>query len=275
MAGAAALAAAARGAGRAALIMHMSYIDYQGDKHDSGPDADAKHRRQATLFQDPQACVFAVGPLLRDACEELAGRQPIMLVPGFPDRPAGTPPDKSLVAITFGRMDRTSDRIKQGRLAVAGFGRALKTKAGYPFPMRRLDAPRLYLIGIGADCAAEAAEAQAFVDTMAERAVNLIALPYDEDRQALMQRLAGANLSLMLSWHEGFGLTGWEAIASGVPLIVGTHSGLYRLIDEELGCTWADTARAFLGGLGVDPAPRAAAGPADPARPLPGDAPWP
>ena len=34
---------------------------------------------------------------------------------------------------------------------------------------------------------------------------------------------------------EGFGLTGWEAIAAGVPLILGRNSGLYRLIDERLG----------------------------------------
>ncbi len=49
-----------------------------------------------------------------------------------------------------------------------------------------------------------------------------------------MQRLSQANLALMLSWHEGFGLTGWEAIAAEVPLIVSENSGLYRLIVDEL-----------------------------------------
>ena len=39
----------------------------------------------------------------------------------------------------------------------------------------------------------------------------------------------------MLSWHEGFGLTGWEAIAAGVPLIVSENSGVYQLVDERLG----------------------------------------
>src|SRR4030095_12023635 len=39
----------------------------------------------------------------------------------------------------------------------------------------------------------------------------------------------------MLSWHEGFGLTGWEAIAAQVPLIISRQSGLYRLVHESLG----------------------------------------
>jgi glycosyltransferase involved in cell wall biosynthesis len=37
---------------------------------------------------------------------------------------------------------------------------------------------------------------------------------------------------MMPSWHEGFGLVGWEAIAAGVPLIVGKGSGLYRWLAE-------------------------------------------
>ena len=39
----------------------------------------------------------------------------------------------------------------------------------------------------------------------------------------------------MLSWHEGFGLTGWEAIAAQVPLIVSQESGLYKLVQESAG----------------------------------------
>jgi tetratricopeptide (TPR) repeat protein len=36
----------------------------------------------------------------------------------------------------------------------------------------------------------------------------------------------------MLSWHEGFGLAGWEAIGAGIPLIVSRNSGVYRLLDS-------------------------------------------
>jgi tetratricopeptide (TPR) repeat protein len=45
--------------------------------------------------------------------------------------------------------------------------------------------------------------------------------------------LKGASVALMPSWHEGFGLVAWEAIAAGVPLIVGKSSGVYRFLEEE------------------------------------------
>ncbi len=38
---------------------------------------------------------------------------------------------------------------------------------------------------------------------------------------------------MMLSWHEGFGLAAWEAIAAGVPLIISKHSGVYKLLEEK------------------------------------------
>jgi len=59
--------------------------------------------------------------------------------------------------------------------------------------------------------------------------------PFTAQREPLFDQLGRANLALMLSWHEGFGLTGWEAIAAQVPLIVSRQSGLYRLVQESVG----------------------------------------
>lgn len=75
-------------------------------------------------------------------------------------------------------------------------------------------------------------------DDTADRKVNLIALPFDENRDELFEKIGRANISLMLSWHEGFGLTGWEAIAGEVPLIVSAKlvfgSFLRRHLESEL-----------------------------------------
>jgi len=81
----------------------------------------------------------------------------------------------------------------------------------------------------------EVEEVRSIVNGEAGRAVNVIALPFDSDRGALFGRLATANMSLMLSWHEGFGLTGWEAIGCEVPLILGRQTGLHDLIQDRLG----------------------------------------
>ena len=65
--------------------------------------------------------------------------------------------------------------------------------------------------------------------------MNILAQPFTAQREPLFDQLGRANLALMLSWHEGFGLTGWEAIAAQVPLIVSRQSGLYRLVQERIG----------------------------------------
>lgn len=236
--GAAALAGVEVAPGsRAALIHHMSYIAYQGFKHDDGEEADAKDAEQKKLFSAPDAALFAVGPLLRDSCRRLSGnaREPVMLIPGFPDRTAGNKATDHLVAISFGRMEAASDRIKQGQLSVAAFGAAIKEACSVAYgPASLKNSPSLYLIGLPAGGSSESKELFKLAEQHAERTVNLIPLPFDQDRKKLLDRLDEANLAFMLSWHEGFGLTGWEAIAAEVPLILSKQSGLFRLLDHSL-----------------------------------------
>ncbi|RTR15684.1 hypothetical protein EJ903_22625 [Azospirillum griseum] len=234
--GAAALAGPDAGGGRAALIHHMSYLAYQGAKHDDGAEAVAKDAEQKTLFRSPGAALFAVGPLLRDSCRRLAGddREPVMLIPGFPDLPTLRPETDRLVAISFGRMEAASDRIKQGQLSVAAFGAAVKEAMGTSLCPPSMRDPRLYLIGLPEDNTQEAQAAFQLAEKHAGRTVNLLPLPFDRDRETLLGRLAEANLAFMLSWHEGFGLTGWEAIAAEVPLILSKKSGLFQLLQETL-----------------------------------------
>ncbi len=224
--------------GRTALIHHMSYTAYQGFKHDDASDAYAKGDRQRALFATPGAHLFAVGPLLRDSCQDMVGDEPTvtMLVPGFAGEPrtAARRPSKGLSVVSFGRMEATSDRIKQGRLALAGFGAAARQgKApGGPATLRQ---PTFHLIGLPSGDGEEARQARAIADNYAGRAMNVLPLPYDENRERLFGTLAQADVSMMLSWHEGFGLTGWEAIAAGVPVVVGENSGLFQLVKETLG----------------------------------------
>lgn len=222
--------------GRAALIHHMSYIAYQGVKHDDAVDADAKDCTQKALFGSKDAKLFAVGPLLRDSCRRLAGdnRTVTMLAPGFPSLPDSRPDPNRIVAVSFGRMDAASDRIKQGQLSVAGFGAALKTAHDSGFCPPVLEDPRFSLIGLPDSVGQEAVAARTLMEKHAGRVVNVLPLPYDENRDRLFGRLAEANMAFMLSWHEGFGLTGWEAIAAELPLIVSEQSGLYKLLNETL-----------------------------------------
>ena len=219
--------------GRSAVIMHMNYADYASYKYGSGSEAVKKEARQRKLFQRADKH-FAVGPVLRDAMRDLVEPPVTMLVPGFADMPI-RPAEHRLTLITFGRMDRESDRIKQGALAVAGFATACRrAKEIIGLPEVLGDNPRMRVIGIREEMGEEEDALRKLAFEKAGREINLVAQPFDEDRPALFDLLGRANIAMMLSWHEGFGLTGWEAVAAEVPLIVTKQSGLYSLVEEAL-----------------------------------------
>lgn len=217
------------GQGKTALIMHMSYLDYQGYKHDSSVAAQNKHNKQREIFEKADR-VFAVGPLLRDRADDFVN-EVTMLIPGLPENiPSVKPQRQRIRAISFGRLDPANDRIKQVSLAVAGFAAACKEareRAGGP-PALKDNSSDLTLLGIADD--KEERELTKLAQTHAGRVIPLHALPYEEEREKLLKHVAESNLALMLSWHEGFGLTGWEAIAAEVPLIVSEQSGLFQFL---------------------------------------------
>jgi tetratricopeptide (TPR) repeat protein len=219
------------GYGQSALIMHMNYADYQAYKGGVGQRAHQKETEQRRLFAKANRC-FANGPLLRDALKDIVGGNVSMLIPGFAGVPA-RPSAHRLHLITFGRMDRESDRIKQGGLAVAGFASAIKQAwSNIGLPEKLKENPQMRVIGIKEPDGDEEHALKSLAFAKAGRQVNLIALTYDENRAQLFGELGRANISLMLSWHEGFGLTGWEAVAGEVPLIVSRQTGLWQLLKE-------------------------------------------
>ena len=220
--------------GYPAVIMHMSYIDYAGIKHSSGVNAVEKEAQQRKIFTQARKH-FAVGPLLRDAMRDMVDGDVTMLVPGFATIPP-KPSTARLTLITFGRMDRESDRIKQGSLAVAGFASACRqARDSSGLPPQLYDNPQMRVIGIAESGGEEERQLRQLAQEKAGRALNILAQPFTAQREPLFDQLGRANLALMLSWHEGFGLTGWEAIAAQVPLIVSKQSGLYRLVQEHIG----------------------------------------
>lgn len=251
---AAALLPKQAGQGKSALIHHMSYVAYTAYKKGNALAAKKNEEEQRRLFRQADE-VFAVGPLLRDSLIDLLdGSKTVrMIVPGLAEiLPA--PLGKTFSGITFGRLDFENDRIKQGRLAIAGFATACReANANTLYPKTLRDNPLLRVIGVSPS-SEEEKELRAFATNKAGRVLNLLPLPYEEDRPRLFDELKRSSIAMMLSWHEGFGLTGWEAIAAEVPLVVSKNSGLYRLIDDQLGapglaCLTVVDIRGWLGDL--------------------------
>jgi Tfp pilus assembly protein PilF len=125
---------------------------------------------------------------------------------------------------------------------VAAFAHAIRrasTDAGLPDCLHGENEPELRLRGVdfeqnrGQDAAAAEQALKAFAEQHAGRAFALSALPFTTERKTLFDDMRKASVALMPSWHEGFGLVAWEAIAAGVPLIVSAKSGVHKLLKDN------------------------------------------
>jgi glycosyltransferase involved in cell wall biosynthesis len=236
--GEAAIAAAQLAGGRSAVIHHMSYDHYESYAENS-QSAQQKTQTQAAMFQKANI-VLAVGPLLRDAAIDRLGnsKSVYMLIPGLAEiNPQEAP--KTFVAFLSGRLSDDAARIKQGHLGIAAFATSQKEARENGMPEALRNQPKLLLRGVDFNNQPDHSslgpetELKQFTEKYADEIVNLIALPYTTDRQQLYSELGRSSVALMPSWHEGFGLVAWEAIAAGVPLIISEKSGVYRFLKEK------------------------------------------
>ena len=229
--GPAAEAAARRYGGKTIIIHHMDYIAYQNLGGGRGSQTVDNQRRQIALFEAADFA-FGVGARLAKNARYLGAKHAQTIVPGFPE--IMIPSDRksdSLRAIIAGRFDEKSEPVKQVDLVVNAFGRAIR-EAGTLVPS--LSAPSLTLLGVEAERAAKMERA---ATSKAGRSVNLVPASFNTDPKAFATHCSRANLAIMASRHEGFGLVGWEAIGTGTPLILGDDTGLTEQLRETLPTT--------------------------------------
>lgn len=229
--------------GRAALIHHMSYDHYEAYA-ESSASAHVKSSLQRTLFNEADVRM-AIGPLLRSTLQDMVlDGQVTTLIPGL-DEVQCVPAPERFTAFMSGRLSADTAKIKQTHLGVAAVAEVRKRASSDQALFDALGgSPQLILRG--ADMGLQpAASATLNVDywmrfacERAGRVVAVHALSYTMRREDLLAELARSTVALMPSWHEGFGLAGWEAIAAGVPLILSQDSGLYRFLREESNDGW-------------------------------------
>ena len=237
--GAIACAASKERGGRSALIHHMSYSRYEAFAENSDT-AKKKETEQKHLFQNADI-VMAVGPLLGDALADMCDTKKVtVLIPGLPEIIA-RPAPRNFKGFISGRLSEDAKRIKQAHLGVAAFADGIRqadATPGLPDALRGENEPMLTLRGVDFERSQSCQHTEAemglkkFSEEYAGRAFNLHALPFTTDRQSLFDDLRSSSVAMMPSWHEGFGLVAWEAIAAGVPLIISTKSGAFRTLKE-------------------------------------------
>ncbi|MFV8750199.1 glycosyltransferase [Nannocystaceae bacterium ST9] len=234
---------------RAAIVVHTDPAAYKGFEGGSDERTQVKVNEQREIVRGADL-VFAVGPRLANVARDLLrglSTHPVELIPGLAPIEPIQEPSMRFHAITFGRLEPRADRVKQGRLALAGFANLVGPRAtdlGHD--------PVFRLVGV------EEREASQFATLASEQAgrpIMVYALPFNDDRTHLWKQLSEHSASLMLSLHEGFGLTGWEAVAAGVPLVLSTNTGLYDHLESHdalgrkaTGCVYPVTIQGSLNG---------------------------
>jgi len=203
--------------GRSAVFHHMDYSNYYYLK---SSDVSTKIKNQKHLLKNADV-VFCVGPRLFQNARHLRAshQETYEIIPGAPFAP---PKPKSTefnyrIAIC-GRLHPSEDKVKNLSAAV---------KASYTVLSQLESDPRsLTLIGASPN---EVSSARLVKDNTV--AVNTI--PYITNRSDYFSELIDADLILMPSVKEGFGLVAWEAACLGIPVLTSQSSGFYDFLKNK------------------------------------------
>lgn len=170
----------AKTGGRAVLIHHMDFFDYQNLKGGLGEKAAKNHKRQSGLFSTDHAILLGVGTELAASAVRLSARDARagVLVPGFPTSfRTNTSPDAALRGIAAGRFTAAVEHLKQCKLAAAGFRQAVK-EAGDRMPA--FDNVSIAFIGVEPN-RVEGGELEALVRDRAGKMVNVVPSGFELD----------------------------------------------------------------------------------------------
>lgn len=216
--------------GRSVVIQHMDHGSYEVLKDGNGEAALRKEEEQVNLIRAADV-PCGVGPklarLARSRVDPNKNHLVPELIPGLAEIDLARQP-ATFSAITFGRFDTKSEPVKQCRLAVAGFARAIAIQEN----ILGQD-PKITVVGVDHNSDL-VRELDKLSYKIAKRKIVINASPYIEDQENfLFDLLSRQSVAIMPSFHEGFGLVGWEAISAGVPLILSKNSGLYQLLDDK------------------------------------------
>jgi len=214
-----------------AVVSHMAYREYARRKGQGLTEVDKKSEAQHAIVGSADYA-FSVGPLLADSFQSARTQrsdQVISLTPGASN--IDTQPEKaqSLSFYIGGRLGLEDDQIKNGVLSVHAVLAAYAAERQTAQPGRWRTRGHFYACGV--DSKDEDLLNQLRAQARKDAAFEIEAVPFSDHQHEVHRHLAKCDIALMPSWHEGFGLAGWEAMCAGVPLICSSQSGLALLIE--------------------------------------------
>lgn len=219
---------------RRIVINHMAYGLYYPLLNLDADTAQEKENKQKNVMEQCDI-VLANGPLLTEYSEDILGDangKVRSIYPGICNVSGiRSSRNHNFSVVTFGRIEpaigskRNNTIIKQIYLAAASWAQFTREK-----PEARNSILKVYgkANDIGVDN-----ELKEIIAKYSEMAHAYSIVQYNNDRERLLNDLAAFSVCLILSIHEGFGLTSLEAVSAGVPLVVSKNSGFYKMLNEK------------------------------------------
>ncbi len=227
-------ALAKKSSGKNIVFHHMDYESYYLFKNKDSIMYKQKIIQQKNVLKKADL-VFAVGPkLYASAADKVTRKKVEIFYPGLSD----FKPVKELKIrfrpLVFGRVEKSNVRVKQTELAISAFAKAISMDSEIAIIGND---PMLTVVGYDISdphsLEDEVNRLQIISSDLAGRLCNVVPMPFVSNRKDLEELITNASVVMMLSFHEGFGLVGLEAIAAGVPLIISENTGLYQFLVEQ------------------------------------------
>lgn len=219
------------------VFHHMDYSSYYllGEPNVSSYNEKTKEQNNVLRSAD---LICAVGPILLQSAQDISRStcvdKCVEVFPGLATFEALPTPPNRFNPIVFGRVEKGKQAIKQIPLAIDAFALAISMDKDTPVINNN---PTLLIVGYeDGDPDAlknEVCRLQEKTEEIAGRICNVVPRTYTNNRAELGEWLRDASVAMMLSFHEGFGLVGYEAIAAGIPLILSKNTGLYEFLKRE------------------------------------------
>lgn len=215
------------------IFHHMDYRQYYYLRGRNPSKIREKELSQKDIL--PKAdIIISIGPSLYDSACDLrkdARREEVTkihaITPGLENIEPITGRHNSHTVILFGRIEDENNAVKQIELAVDAIGKYLSDNPAENIIIK--------CFGYADDSPINQKKLMKEISDIAKKVIPITANSYIQNEDELFRELASASLCIMPSIYEGFGLTGYEAIAAGVPVIISENTGLFKFLDNWSG----------------------------------------
>lgn len=211
------------------VLHHMDYRKYYFLRDSNPEKIREKENLQKEIITNADIIV-PIGPFLKKSAHDLCIDKRIdqsrinEIIPGLENIEPITESHNTKKIILFGRLEDKNTFVKQFNLAIAAISTYINTTENEDIIVK--------CYGYEKDSRINQRELMKTVSEIAKQAVPVTANVYIKDEKELYNEIATASLCIMPSYYEGFGLTAYEAIAAGVPVIISQNTGLCSFLNN-------------------------------------------